>query len=77
MKVYTKGEPHPLMSEQENGIFRAVHDYYGHYKTKGNFKPEGEFKAWKAHLKMFSKIARQVLNTETIFQVAVYFFVKT
>lgn len=74
MRVYTGGEKHPLLTIEENSVFRAVHDYFGHYAVRGNFKPEGEFKAWKQHSKMFSAVARLALNTETIAQVAVYFY---
>lgn len=74
LRVYTKGEPHPLLTEWENAIFRAVHDYFGHYRTRGNFQPAGELAAWRAHSAMFSPTARRALDTETIAQVAVYFF---
>lgn len=74
MRVYTKGEKHPLISERANAIFRAVHDYFGHYQARGNFKPAGEYAAWVCHSRMFSPIARRALDTETIAQVAVYFF---
>lgn len=74
MRVYTKGEKHPLLTEEENAIFRAVHDYFGHFKARGNFQPAGEFAAWVEHSKMFSAVARRALDTETIAQVAVYFF---
>jgi hypothetical protein len=74
MRVYTKGEKHPLLTEEENAIFRAVHDYFGHYQARGNFQPAGELAAWRAHSLMFTAQARRALNTETIAQVAVYFF---
>lgn len=74
MRVYTKGEKHPLLTEEENAIFRAVHDYFGHFKARGNFQPAGELAAWVEHSKMFSAVARRALDTETIAQVAVYFF---
>jgi len=74
MRVYTKGEKHPLMTEEENAIFRAVHDYFGHFQARGNFQPAGELAAWRAHSRMFSPVARRALDTETIAQVAVYFF---
>lgn len=74
MRVYTKGEKHPLLTEEENAIFRAVHDFFGHYQARGNFQPAGELAAWRAHSRMFSAVARRALNTETIAQVAVYFF---
>lgn len=74
LHVYTGGEKHPLLTKRENSIFRAVHDYFGHYATRGNFKPAGEFKAWLNHSAMFTPDARRALDTETIAQVAVYFF---
>lgn len=74
MRVFTGGSLHPLMTKEENARFRAVHDYYGHFLTRGGFGPLGETAAWRAHRAMFSAAARPALDTETIGQVAVYFF---
>lgn len=74
MRVYTGGAPHPLLTAEENNIFRAVHDYNGHFLTRHGFGPKGETAAWVNHARMFSPLARLALHTETIGQVAFYFF---
>lgn len=74
MKVYTGGNPHPLMTPLKNARFRAVHDYYGHYVNRAGFRPDGEEKAYQGHLRMFPRSLWGILKTETIAQVAVYFF---
>ncbi len=73
LRVFTGGEPHPLLTREENNIFRAVHDYFGHYVTRSGFGPKGETVAWLSHRAMFSIVARPALDVETIGQVAVYF----
>lgn len=78
MRVYTGGNEHPLMSKEENNVFRAVHDYYGHYGQgeRNHFGIKGEVRAWKRHRRMFSSIAKLALNTETLAQVCYYFTFK-
>lgn len=73
--VFTGGDPHPFLTPEENARFRAVHDYYGHYAhgAKNRFgvemaDPEGEFKAWRAHARMFSRDAVPALTAETLGQ---------
>jgi hypothetical protein len=48
-----------------NDIFRAVHDYYGHYIGRYGFGPRGEENAWNAHSQMYSYAARRAMTTET------------
>ena len=48
-----------------NDVFRAVHDYEGHYKGKNKFGALGEEKAYQQHKKMFSPEAAKALTTET------------
>lgn len=74
LHVFTGGAPHPLMTKKENSVFRAVHDYFGHFLGRNNFSATGEVKAWERHSKMFSALARRAMDTETIGQVAVYYF---
>lgn len=65
----SRGRVHLGLSEAENNIFRAVHDYYGHYKGGRNgFGPVGEFRAYLAHAQMFSGDALLALATETLGQ---------
>ncbi len=77
-KVFTGGNRHPIMSKQENAVFRAVHDYYGHYAggTCNSFSFKGEVKAYKIHRQMFSWGASFVLRSETFFQACYYFVYK-
>lgn len=56
---------HPLFSDDDNDMFRAVHDYYGHFGTGRGFDRHGEEAAYQAHARMFSPLARQALATET------------
>jgi hypothetical protein len=48
-----------------NDIFRAVHDYEGHYKGGNKFGATGEERAYQQHKKMFSPEAVKALTTET------------
>jgi len=56
---------HPLMSDQENDRFRAVHDAFGHAAIGRGFDRHSEEAAWWAHSHMFSPLARRALTTET------------
>lgn len=57
--------PHPHMTNEENDMFRAVHDYFGHAATGRGFAQNGEEAAWVHHSQMFSPDARAALTTET------------
>lgn len=48
-----------------NDIFRAVHDYYGHAKEGYEFGPRGEYNAFLAHSRMYSKEALPAMAMET------------
>lgn len=48
-----------------NDVFRAVHDYQGHYKGNNKFGATGEERAYQQHKKMFSPEAVKALTTET------------
>ena len=72
--VYSGGDPHPFLSKvdpatglNENEMFRAVHDYFGHLgpKTPNSFGPKGEENAWLAHRQMYSPLAEPALTAET------------
>lgn len=67
MKVYataSTGE-HPLLSNDENDMFRAVHDTFGHLGAGRGIDAHGEEAAYLKHRQMFSPLARQALATET------------
>jgi flagellum-specific peptidoglycan hydrolase FlgJ len=63
--VYNGGTPNELMTPEQNFMFRAVHDYFGHAASGLSFGPRGEENAWLDHSKMFSPLARQAMTTET------------
>jgi hypothetical protein len=48
-----------------NDLFRVVHDVFGHAAQDNQFGPVGEEKAWLAHYRMFSPLARPALTAET------------
>lgn len=56
---------HPVFGNEGNDMFRAVHDYFGHFKTGRGFDQHGEEAAYQAHARMYSPLARQALATET------------
>ena len=56
---------HPYLSDQVNDMFRAVHDYHGHYMTRRAFDRHGEEAAWTRHSRMYSPLARRAMTTET------------
>ena len=80
LSVAMDGSPfdinHPLRAYasnrmQINWMFRAIHDYFGHYLPDNTFETtEGEIAAYYEHRKMFSKEAQLALFSETIAQLA-------
>lgn len=56
---------HPFFTNDENDMFRAVHDYFGHAATGRGFDPHGEEAAFRSHYAMFSPMARPAMATET------------
>lgn len=58
-------QSHPLLSDHENNMFRAVHDYHGHFKTGRDFSRHGEEAAWVRHSQMFTSLARRAMTSET------------
>jgi len=67
MKVLRTGVtgPHPFFSDDENDMFRAVHDVFGHAGTGRGFDRHGEEAAYQSHASMYSPLARMALATET------------
>jgi hypothetical protein len=68
LRVYSGGDPHPALTTDENNMFRAVHDFFGHYRNMHQFGSTGEFNATLAHSQMFPKAAQPALFTETLGQ---------
>lgn len=56
---------HPYFTDEENDMFRAVHDFFGHAATGRGFDPHGEEAAFRSHYAMFSPKARPAMATET------------
>lgn len=56
---------HPFFSDDENDMFRAVHDVFGHAGTGRGFDRHGEEAAYQSHATMYSPLARMALATET------------
>ncbi|WP_247680080.1 hypothetical protein [Micromonospora sp. C97] len=57
--------PHPYLTDDENDMFRAVHDVFGHAASGRGFDRHGEEAAWLKHGSMYSSLARRALTTET------------
>jgi hypothetical protein len=66
--------PHPILSIEENNLFRAVHDFFGHAASGRGFAADGEEAAWVSHSSMFTPEARRAMTTETRGQNSYYNF---
>lgn len=56
---------HPFFTNDQNDMFRAVHDAFGHAATGRGFDPHGEEAAYRSHVSMFTPQARPAMTTET------------
>ena len=56
---------HPILSAESNDRFRAVHDFFGHFRSARGFDRHGEEAAWVCHSKMFAGVAQRAMTTET------------
>lgn len=67
LKIYrtSPDQSHPLLSAEQNNMFRAVHDFHGHYMTGRDFSRHGEEAAWVRHSQMFTGLARRAMTSET------------
>jgi hypothetical protein len=67
INVYRTQGPqgHPLLTNDENNEFRAVHEILGHGTTGASFSTKGEEQAFRNHAALFSPEAQRVLATET------------
>jgi hypothetical protein len=75
LRVYATGGPgnaHSLLSPEENDMFRAVHDAFGHAASGRGFDRHGEEAAWRKHLQLYSPLARLAMTTETRGQTSVF-----
>lgn len=60
-----EGQGHPLLTNEQNDKFRAVHDFFGHSQSGYQFGPRGEEGAFRDHSYMFGPLARRAMATET------------
>ena len=56
---------HPLFSNDDNDMFRAVHDVFGHLGAGRAIDRHGEDAAYQKHAEMFTPLARGALASET------------
>jgi hypothetical protein len=72
LNVYRGGDPHPFLSRidpatglNQNEMFRAVHDFYGHVPHGATFRPGGEELAYASHAGMMDPLEQMALMSET------------
>jgi hypothetical protein len=65
---------HPLLTTEQNDMFRAVHDVFGHAATGRGFDRHGEEAAWMSHRSMYTPEAVPAMTTETRGQNSTYVF---
>lgn len=68
LRVYTGHASHPVMSDEENVKFRAVHDWHGHLKYDVNFSTEGEYNKWVNMCSDFPPETHRILFAEVVGQ---------
>lgn len=56
---------HPYFSDDQNDMFRAVHDVYGHLGSGRGVDFDGEEAAYQKHSRMYTPLARRAMATET------------
>lgn len=65
---------HPFLADDDNDMFRAVHDLFGHAATGRGFSRHGEEAAWMHHSQMYSPRARAAMTSETRGQNSAFIF---
>lgn len=77
LRVYQTApdQRHPLLSNETNDRFRAVHDYFGHYMSGRGFDRHGEEAAWVCHSRMFVGTGQRAMTTETRGQSSAFIWV--
>lgn len=70
--TFAGGDRHQLLNKvdpytglNQNQVFRAVHDYFGHGPTGASFGPKGEELAYGTHSQLYSPLAKMAAATET------------
>lgn len=70
MRVFGASSDHPLMTNEQTVMFRAVHDVFGHSAEGFQSGPRGELNAAISHAGMYSDTGRAAMLTETHGQTA-------
>ena len=69
IQVYATGTEesghHPLLTHEENNMFRAIHDVFGPAGAGRGFDRHGEEAAFVSHAHMFTPMARSAMASET------------
>jgi len=69
LRVYVGHASHPVLSDEQNIKFRAVHDLYGHLRYDVDFTAAGEYQKWnnmkhefppKTHMLLFTEVVGQL-----------------
>jgi len=72
LKIYTGGSDHPVWTEEENWLFRTVHDALSHLAGNHKFTVRGEISSFNRHYKIAPHAARVALFTEIVGQVGAF-----
>ncbi|MBS1771178.1 MAG: hypothetical protein JSS77_16125 [Acidobacteria bacterium] len=79
MRVYAGCLNHPEFTDEENWMFRAVHDYFGHAMPGHPFDTfQGEVDAFRAHAATFpatigARLALQAMAQEVVGQAGAFY----
>jgi len=68
LRVYSGHADHPVMSDETNLKFRAVHDWFGHLKYDVDFTTVGEYHKWLNMCADFPQDTHGVLFAEVVGQ---------
>jgi hypothetical protein len=74
MRIF-KGDSdnHPFFTEEQNWIFRTVHDYLGHLGARKSFNLQGELSAYISQAKTIPPKAQSALFCEVPAQICMFF----
>ncbi len=77
LRVYRTApdQAHPILSADQNDRFRAVHDFFGHFRSGRGFDRHGEEAAWVCHTRMFTGSGQRAMTTETRGQSSAFIWV--
>lgn len=74
IKIYTYTGGHPLLSQEDNDKFRAVHDVWAHLVCGCPFTFEGEYTAYLEQRQYYPKSTWNVLFAEIPAQTCAYYY---